>query len=124
MRTLNAVPAVCVPMTPPPCASAANFVSAPALTVQPALGPVSLPPVLVAVIVDAAPDCVSVMLCDASTPAVNAAVVVSPDEPVRFDDTSTVPAKLVTVLLLTSCAVMRTANALPAVCVEIAPPPV
>ena len=54
-----------------------------------ALAPVSVPPVRVAVIVEAAPLCVSVTLWLASTPAVNAALVVRPAEPIRFDVTST-----------------------------------
>ena len=81
------------------------------------LVPDSDPPVRVAVIADEAPDCVSVTLCVASTPAVNAAVVVRPALPVRFDVTSTVLVNAVTVLFAMSCAVMRIANGVAAVCV-------
>src|SRR5437016_1311615 len=62
---------------------------------------------------------VPVRFDDTFTVPVNAALVVMPA--VRFDDTSTVPVKPVTVLLLASCAVIRTLNGAPAACVPIGP---
>ena len=78
---------------------------------------VSLPPVFVAVIVLFAPDWVSVTLC-VRTPLTNALDTVGLIVP-AFVVKSTVPVKLVTVLLFASCAVIVALNAVPAVCVDM-----
>src|SRR5439155_1524785 len=57
-----------------------------------------------------------VTLCEASTPAVNAAVV-PPADSVPVDVMVAVPVNPVTVLLFTSRAVILMLNAVPAVCV-------
>jgi hypothetical protein len=99
-------------------------VTAPGSTVNVPLTPVSLPPVLVAVIVTNAPDLVSVMLSpvrtpDVKSPDVNGVTV--PPAPSSVSVKSTVlpaPLKLVTVLLFKSCAVIvGPVKAVPAVCV-------
>src|SRR5213593_1896667 len=111
---LNGVPAVCVPMLPPPAASTRNFANTPGFTLNALLVPVSLPLVRVAVIVFPVPACVTVTLC-VRTPLVNAADVVGVIDPavvLRF----TVPVKLVAVLLFASWAVSVMLKAVPAVC--------
>src|SRR5712671_5761741 len=81
------------------------------------LTPASLPPVLVAVSVTAAPVFVSVTLWPESTPDANAPDVAGltvPPAPSPVSVKSTVlptPLKLVTVLLLKSCAVIVTGKA-------------
>jgi hypothetical protein len=86
------------------------------------LVPVSLDPVFVAVIVKL-PVLEIVTLCEANTPAVNAAVVPLPEESVPVEVMFTVPVNPVTVLLFASRAVTLIVNAFPAICVAIAPPP-
>src|SRR5881396_3665139 len=114
---LNGVPAVCVPMAPPPATSTRKLFSTPGFTVNALLVP--LDP-LVAVSVKL-PVFEIVTLCEASTPALNAAVV-PPADSVPVDVMVAVPVKPVTVLLLASRAVILMLNADPAVCVEMAPP--
>src|SRR5207244_11545798 len=63
-----------------------------------------------------------VTLCEVSTPAVNAAVV-PPADNVPVDVMVAVPVNPVTVLLFASRAVILMLNAVPAVCVPMAPPP-
>src|SRR5436309_15977759 len=63
-----------------------------------------------------------VTLCEANTPAVNAAVV-PPADSVPVDVMVAVPVNPVTVLLFASRAVILMLNAVPAVCVPMAPPP-
>src|SRR5439155_1201918 len=111
---LKAVPAVCVPMLPPPAASTRNFANTPGFTSNALLVPVAAPRVGVAVAVFTAPACVPVPL-RVRPPPLNApevAGVIVPAVVLR----STVPVKLVTVLLLASCAVIVMLNADPAVC--------
>src|SRR5207245_11545431 len=61
-------------------------------------------------------------LCEASTPAANGAVV-PPADSVPVDVIVAVPVNPVTVLLFASRAVILMLNAVPAVCVGMAPPP-
>src|SRR5438093_490044 len=68
-------------------------------TVKPAEMPGSLLGVVVGVIVEAAPDWLSVVALLVNTRAVNEAVVPPPEPIVRFEVRSTVPVKPVTVLL-------------------------
>src|SRR5439155_18653110 len=63
-----------------------------------------------------------VTLCEASTPDAKAAVV-PPADSVPVEVMVAVPLKPVTVLLFTSRAVILMLNAVPAVCVPMAPPP-
>src|SRR5438552_2959260 len=63
-----------------------------------------------------------VTLCEASTPAVNAAVV-PPADSVPVEVMVAVPVNPVTVLLFASSAVILMLNAVPAACVPMAPPP-
>ena len=103
-----------------------SLLTVPALTVNAADVPASEPPdVRVAVTVCDDPARVNVTSCDDSTPAVNADVVVDvPDENSDVDVRSTVPVKFVTVRPPESCAVILTLNAVPAVWVPSAAPPV
>src|SRR5215210_4601381 len=122
-RTLKLVPADSAAMLPPPAASTRKLFSAPGLTVNALLVPVSLPAVLVAVIVKE-PVLEIVTAREASTPAVKAGVVPLPALSVPVELRSAVPVKPVTVLLFASCAVRRTLKLVPAVCVAMFPPPV
>src|SRR5207249_30017 len=63
-----------------------------------------------------------VTLCEASTPALNAAVVPRSEERRVGNVRVAVPVKPVNVMLYASCAVILVLNADPAVCVAIAPP--
>src|SRR5437016_9145092 len=63
-----------------------------------------------------------VTLCEASTPDANGAVV-PPADSVPVDVIVAVPVNPVTVLLFASRAVILMLNAVPAVCVGMAPPP-
>src|ERR1035441_9693820 len=91
------------------------------LTVNAPLTPVfPVPAWSAAVMVTADPDLLSVTLWLDRTPAVNEPEVAGltvPPLPLPASVKSTVPPKLVTVLLFTSCAVMPRLNAAPAVCV-------
>ena len=100
-----------------------SLLAAAGLTVNEFETPVSLLAVLVAVIVVAAPDCVSVTAVLASTPELNAALVTQPALHVRFEVRSTVPVNPVTVLLPASRAVTLTLKLEPADCVAMLPPP-
>src|SRR5881397_840850 len=115
---LNGVPAICVGMAPPPAFSTRKLFSAPGSTVNALLVP--LDP-LVAVSVKL-PVFEIVTLCEASTPDANAAVV-PPADSVPVDVMVAVPVNPVTVLLFASRAVILMLNAVPAVCVPMAPPP-
>src|SRR5690242_13149004 len=95
MRTGKAVPAVCVPIDPPPDFSTAKWSSAAPLTVNVFEVPASEPPVFVAVIVAPEPPPVRVTEVEARTPFVNAAVVVQPAVHVLLELRSAVPEKLV-----------------------------
>src|SRR6202007_3390072 len=109
---LNDVPAVCVPIE-----EIAKWCRVPGFTVKLLLVPVSVLPVLVAVMVKL-PVLEMVTALLLNTPAVKLAVVPLPDDKVPVDVISTVPVKLVTVLLLASWAVIvAILNALPAACV-------
>jgi hypothetical protein len=112
---LNAVPAVCVPIVPPPLFSTLKWSRAPGLTVAIVAKPVWLDP-SVTVTVRLLPATVGVTLALVNTPAVNAAdVPVTPAVPPNV----TVEVKLVTVLLFVSFAVIVAIwNAVPAVCGE------
>src|SRR5437867_2949301 len=92
---LNAVPAVCVPMAPPPAFSTRKLFSAPGFTVNALLVP--LDP-LVAVSVKL-PVFEIVTLCEASTPDANAAVV-PPADSVPVDVMVAVPLNPVNVGML------------------------
>ncbi len=118
----NDVPAVCVPIFPPPDASTKKLSNAPGLTANELLVPASVLPVFVAVIVNE-PVFEIVTLCVESTPAVKDAVVPLPEDNVPVELTSTVPTNPVTVLLFASRAVTLISNDVPAVCVPIFPPP-
>src|SRR5205823_1761068 len=115
---LNAVPAVCVPMAPPPAASTRKLFNTPGFTVIRRseerrvgdAGSVRLPVFEI------------VTLCEASTPDANAAVV-PPADSVPVGVMLAVPVNPVTVLLFTSRAVILMLNAVPAACVPMAPPP-
>src|SRR5438552_4156096 len=113
-----AVPAACVGMAPPPAASTRKLFSTPGFTVNALLVPFDP---LVAVSVKL-PVFEIVTLCEASTPDANVAVV-PPADSVPVDVMVAVPLKPVTVLLFTSRAVILMLNAVPAVCVPMAPPP-
>src|SRR6059036_2119805 len=115
---LNGVPAICVPMAPPPAASTRKLFSTPGFTVNALLVPLD-PFVAVSVKL---PVFEIVTLCEVSTPAVNAAVV-PPADSVPVDVMVAVPVNPVTVLLFTSRAVILMLNAVPAACVPMAPPP-
>jgi hypothetical protein len=122
-RTLKLVPAVCVPTGPPPAASTRKWSSAPGLTVNEALVPDWEPPLVRVAVIVKLPVFEIVTACEASTPAVNAAVVPEPVESVPVEPMSTVPVKPVAMLPSASRAVTRTLNPLPAVWGPIAPPP-
>src|SRR5437773_2373499 len=94
---------------------------APGFTVKEALAPVFPLPVAVIVV---EPMLVIVTLCGSNTPAVNVPDVTGAPASAPLDVNVTGPVKVVTVLLLTSCAVTRMLNAVAAVCVAIVPPPV
>ena len=85
--------------------------------------PVSLELVLVAVIVELAPDWLSVIALLFNTPAVKAAEVPPPAPIVRLEVTSTVPVKAVTVFPNTSWAVIWVLKLEPAVRLPMFPPP-
>src|SRR5437867_267213 len=113
------VPAICVPMAPPPAFSTRKLFSTPGFTVTALLvvlclffgGGVFLPVFEI------------VTLCEVSTPAVNATVV-PPADSVPVDVMVAVPVNPVTVLLFASRAVILMLNADPAVCVGMTPPPI
>ena len=94
-----------------------DVVVAALLTVNELLVPVSAPPVLVAVMVLPLPASESETL-SVRVPDENAFVTVGVMVPALVVK-SVVPVNEVTVLLLTSCAVMFTLNDVPNVCVEI-----
>ena len=92
----NGVPAVCVPIDPPPAASMTKWSRVPGWTVKLPDVPVSDPPVLVAVILFPVP--VSVTVTDSNiVPPAKAVDVVGVIAPAVVSK-STVPTKLVTVL--------------------------
>src|SRR5207247_3476701 len=98
---LTAVPAVCVPMAPPPNASTRKLLSAPGFTVNGLLVPFD-PFVAVSVKL---PVFEIVTLCEVSTPPENAAVV-PPADSVPVDVMVAAPVNPVTVLLFASRAVL------------------
>src|SRR2546426_754772 len=116
---LNDVPAVCVPMAPPPNASTRKLLSAPGFTVNGLLVPFD-PFVAVSVKL---PVFEIVTLCEVSTPDANAAVVTGAPTSVPVDVSVAVPVNPVTVLLFASRAVILMLNGVPAICVPMAPPP-
>ena len=111
--TLNALPAVCVGMVPPPELSTRKFAKTPGSTVKVLLVPV-WPDPSSAVIVLAVPVCVTVTDC-VNTPAVKLPEVVGAIVPAVVDN-PTVPVKPVTVLFVESCAVNVMLKAVPATC--------
>ena len=124
------VPAVCVPMAPPPTASTTKWSSAPGSTVKeldtPVSVPVPNPPTVSVAVIVKLPVFVMVTLWEAITPLVNVAVVPLPADKVPVELMSTVfpaPSNGVTVLLLASWAVTWILKAMAAVCVPMAPPP-
>jgi hypothetical protein len=108
------------PVPPPGCVVKANLAAAPGLTVNAVLVPVLAE--AVAVIVNE-PVLVILTLCGSSTPDVNAPEGTGLPVNAPLEVSDAVDVKDVTVLLFTSCAVMRRMNAVPAVCVPIVPPP-
>ena len=109
------------PVPPPGCVVKASFAAAPAFTVN-AL-PVPLLLEAVAVIVNE-PVFVIVTLCGSSTPATKLPEVTGLPVKAPVEVRDAVETNDVTVLLFTSCAVRRRLNAVPAIWVPIAPPPV
>jgi hypothetical protein len=107
-----------------PGSSTWSLVAAPALIVNEAEVPVSVLLVFVAVTVWEEPARISVIECEASTPAVKADVVPLPAEKSDVEVTSVVPVKFSTVRLPASWAVIFKLNEVPAVCVPTAAPPV
>src|SRR5947199_93129 len=98
---LNPVPAVCNSSHPPPAYATRNLFSTPGFTVNALLVPLD-PLVSVSV---PHPAFFLATLCEANTPAVNAAVV-PPADSVPVDVMVAVPVNPVTVLLFTSRAVI------------------
>jgi hypothetical protein len=118
---LNGVPAVFAPLI----AAIVKWSSAPGFTVNVLLVPVSEPPGLVAVMVLLVPALVSVTNWLDNTPELNAPLVRgAPASPPVADVRTTVPLKLVTVLLVASRAVILILNGVPADWVPIFPPPI
>src|SRR5206468_3804899 len=116
---LTDAPAICVGMAPPPAASTRKLFSAPGFTVNALLVPFD-PFVAVSVKL---PMFEIVTLCEASTPDANVAVVTGAPTSVPVDVSVAVPVNPVTVLLVASPAVILILNAVPAVCLPMAPPP-
>src|SRR2546427_789868 len=117
MAMLNGVPAACGLLIVP----IANLFSAPAFTVNALLVPV-FPEFAAGG--GTLPVCGGVPLGGPAAPAVNATVVTGAPTSAPVDVSVAVPVKSVFVLLFASRAVIRRLNAVPAVCVAIAPPPV
>src|SRR5439155_1087485 len=122
--TLKGVPAVWVPIEPPPAASTLKWSRPASFTVKVLEVPVFVPAWSVAVTVATDPDWVRVTEWEARTPEVNAADCTHPALHVLVEVTSTVPVNPVTVLLKVSWAVTLTLKGVPAVWVPMAPPEV